>query len=409
MGRGGALGNQWARLRQGWRALEVRDYRRYFFGQLVSLTGTWMQNTAQALLVLRLSDSPGAVGLLSAAQFFPVFALALVSGVVADRADRYRLVFRTQAGAMALSALFALLLGLGLVQLPLLYLYALVQGTVNALGQPVRRAFVADLVGPEHMANAFALNSASLNVARVLGPALAGLLIGPLGLVAVFWLNALSYLAVLWALWGMEVRRRPRPAPPPEEPFWPELQEGLRFLFRERELRRLTLLVAFVGTFGYNFTVILPLVGGYVLHLVDRSGAYGGLGALLGLGSLAGALGTLYGGAPGLRRIALLAAAFSLVLGAMVLSRTYALSAVLFLLLGLSGVAFSTQANILAQLLAPDRLRGRVSSIFQLLFLGSTPVGSLLIAGGAHLLGVEAALLLAALLCLVGVAVALRA
>ncbi|WP_164835697.1 MFS transporter [Thermus tenuipuniceus] len=409
MRRGRTFGNRLARLRQGWRALEVRDYRRYFFGQLVSLTGTWMQNTAQALLVLRLSDSPGAVGLLSAAQFFPVFALALVSGVVADRTDRYRLVFRTQAGAMVLSALFALLLALGRVQLPLLYLYALVQGTVNALGQPVRRAFVADLVGPEHMANAFALNSASLNVARVLGPALAGLLIGPLGLVAVFWLNALSYLAVLWALWGMEARRRPRPVLPPGEPFWPELREGLRFLFQERELRRLTLLVAFVGTFGYNFTVILPLVGGYVLHLVDRSGAYGGLGALLGLGSLAGALGTLYGGAPGLRRIALLAAAFSLVLGAMALSHTYALSAVLFLLLGLSGVAFSTQANILAQLLAPDRLRGRVSSVFQLLFLGSTPVGSLLIAGGAHLLGVEAALLLAALLCLVGVGIALRA
>ncbi len=279
---------------------------------------------------------------------------------------------------------------------------------MNAVSQPVRRAFVANLVDAERRANALALNSAAFNGARVLGPALAGLLIGPLGLAAMFWLNALSFLAVLVGLRRMDKRSFPPPRRKGQLRLWSELREGLGYLWNHAMLRRLTVLVAFFGTFGYNFTVILPLVGGYRLHLQDKSAEYGSLGAMLGLGSLVGALLTLYGGPPRLGRLLGVAALFSGVLGALALSPSYWLSSLLLLGLGLSGVFFSTQANNLLQLEAPDELRGRVSSVYQLLLLGSTPLGGLLIGGASHLLGVKPALLSCAALCLVGVALALR-
>lgn len=400
----------WAALsafRSGFRSLEVRNYRLYFWGQLVSLTGTWMQTTAQALLVLRIADSPAAVGLVSVFQFLPSMLFVLVSGVWADRTDRYRLIFWTQALAMLLAAVFAALVSWGYIQLWQIYLLVFLQGTVNAVSQPVRRAFVANLVDSERRANALALNSAAFNGSRVLGPALAGLLIGPLGLAAMFWLNALSFLAVLWGLRLMDLRGLPVLRREGRVQLWSELREGLSYLWRHPELRRLTLLVAFIGTFGYNFTVILPLIGGYVLHLQDKSAEYGGLGSLLGFGSLIGALLTLYGGQPRLGRLLLASALFSGVLGVLSLSSSYLASSLLLLGLGLTGVFFSTQANNLLQLEAPNELRGRVSSVYQLLLLGSTPLGGLLIGGASHFFGVQAALLLCTAFCLLGVALAL--
>ncbi|WP_158531667.1 MULTISPECIES: MFS transporter [unclassified Meiothermus] len=394
-------------LRAGFRSLEVRNYRLYFWGQLISLTGTWMQSTAQALLVLRIADTPAAVGLVAGFQFLPSLLFVLPSGVWADRSDRYRLIFWSQTLAMLLAAVFAALVSWGHIRLWQIYWLVFLQGTVNAVSQPVRRAFVVNLVDPERRANALALNSAAFNGSRVLGPALAGLLIGPLGLAAMFWLNALSFLAVLVGLRLMDMRSLPAPRRGGRVRIWSELGEGLGYLWRHPELRRLTLLVAFIGTFGYNFTVILPLVGGYALHLQDKSAEYGGLGAMLGFGSLAGALFTLYGGRPRLGRLLWIAALFGGVLGGLALSPSYLASSLLLLGLGLSGVFFSTQANNFLQLEAPDELRGRVSSVYQLLLLGSTPLGGLFIGGASHLLGVQAALLLCAVLCWVGVTLAL--
>ncbi len=402
----------WAALsafQSGFRSLEVRNYRLYFWGQLVSLTGTWMQSTAQALLVLRLTDNPAVVGLVSVFQFLPSTLFVLVSGVVADRVDRYRLIYWTQALAMLLSGLFALLVSLGHIRIWQIYLLVFLQGTVNAVSQPVRRAFVVNLVDPERRANALALNSAAFNGSRVLGPALAGLLIAPLGLAAMFWLNTLSFLAVLLSFRRMDVRALPTPRRQGRVALREEMAEGLRYLWDNLELRRLTLLVGFIGTFGYNFTVILPLIGGYMLHVQDKSAAYGTLGAVLGLGSLLGALFTLYATRLTLRRLLIPATLFSLVLGLLAVSQLYARSAVLLLGLGLTGVLFNTQANTLLQLEAPNELRGRVSSVFQLLLLGSTPVGGLLIGLASQYFGVEAALLICAVLCLLGVGLALPA
>ncbi|NNJ10353.1 MFS transporter [Chloroflexales bacterium ZM16-3] len=391
------------RLLGGFRALRVRNYRLYWFGQLVSMTGSWVQVTAQALLVLQLTNSPLAIGLVATFQFLPVMLLSLFGGVIADRVPRYRMILITQTIAMALATIFGSLVFFGLIQLWQIYLLAMIQGVVNALDTPVRQAFAVELVGREDRPNAVALNSIVFNGSRIIGPALAGLLIGPLGIAAMLYLNAASFLAVLLGLLRMDVSQIVQGPRRPARVF-SELREGLAYTWRTPEILLVMILIGAIGTFGYNFSVTLPLIGGFVLHTDPAS--YGMLGAFLGLGSLAAAVANAYMGSFTPRRMIIAAAAFSILLGSLATTSTFAVAVALLFALGFAGISFTTAANTVIQLRVPDDLRGRVSSLYFMLFAGSTPIGGLLIGGAASLFGVPKALLLCATLCLIGVGAA---
>ena len=276
------------RLGRGFEALQIPNFRIWSIGQLVSTTGTWMQSTAQAWLVLQLTDSPFAIGLVAVFQFFPVMVLALIGGVIADRLPRYRLVLVTQTLSMLLAAVFGVLVGTGLIQLWQVYLLAFLNGLVTAIDVPSRQTFAIDLVDREHRANAVALNSMLFNASRIIGPALAGLLIGPLGIATILYINAASFLAVLVGLLAMDTRGFDDAISRSTGTMVERLREGLRYVRRTPEVLQVMILVGAIGTFGYNFSVILPLISGFILH-TDAAG-FGAMGSALGLGSLAASL-----------------------------------------------------------------------------------------------------------------------
>jgi MFS family permease len=388
-------------LTRGFRALRVRNYRLYWFGQLVSLIGTWMQTTAQAWLVLQLTQSPLALGLVTTLQFLPVMILSLFGGAIADRVSKHRLILWTQTASLIQAVIFGALVAAGVIQLWQLYLLAMIQGTINAIDMPVRQSFTVELVGREDLANAVGLNSMQFNTARIIGPAIAGLLIAQIGFAPAIFLNALSFVAVIAALLMMDASEFRAVPPRSEGHLWPQLREGLHYSLHTPDVLLVLILVAAIGTFGFNFSVILPLIAGFVLH-TDAAG-FGVLSSFLGIGSLAAAITTAYARQITIRRLLLTATSFSIILAAVALSPVFALSAVLLIALGFTGIAFATTANTLIQLTVPDALRGRVMGIYMLLFAGTTPIGGLLIGGVSDALGVPTALLLCALLCLLGV------
>lgn len=400
-----ARAGRFAAFKSGFRALQERNYRLYWIGQLVSMTGTWMQTTAQALLVLQLTNSPFAIGLVATFQFLPVMLLSLFGGVIADRVPRYRMILITQTLAMVLATIFGGLVGFGLIQIWQIYVLALLQGIVNALDQPVRQAFAVELVSPANRTNAIALNSVSFNVSRIVGPALAGLLIAPLGIATMLYLNAASFLAVLFSLLMMNTSQIITRPPRPKAAVLGQLREGLSYTWRTPEVLLVMILMGAIGTFGYNFSVTLPLIGGFILH--TDAAQYGALSAFLGIGSLIAAITNAYLKRVTLRRLLIGAAAFSILFGSIALTNSYMISALLLLALGFAGISFTTAANTLIQLRVPDELRGRVTSLYFLMFAGSTPLGGLIIGSAANAFGVPDALLLCASLCLVGVGVAM--
>jgi MFS family permease len=397
------------RLGRGFRALQVRNYRLFWIGQLISQSGSWMQRTAQDWLVLQLTHSPFALGLVTALQFLPVLLLSLVGGVITDRWPKHRLVIITQVAALVQAAVFAVLVAAGVIQLWHVYVLALLQGVIIAIDNPVRQTFVVELVGRENLINAVALNSMLFNGARIVGPALAGLMIASAsstlaGIALVLFANAVSFVAVLAGLVMIDPGQLWAAPPSPGGNMVARLLEGLAYVWRTPAVMLIMIVVAAIGTFGYNFSVVLPLLSGFVLH-TDAAG-FGGLSAFLGFGSLVGALSTAYTRQVTVRRLIAGSLIFSILLGAVAASTSFALSGALLVALGFAGILFSTSANTLLQLTVPDALRGRVLSLYMLLFAGSTPIGGLLIGSLSSVIGVSETLLVCAALCLLGVGAA---
>jgi len=385
------------------RALRNRNYRLFYAGQVISLSGTWMQTIAQALLVLQITDSKVALGTVTMLQFLPITIFVLFAGVIADRVPKRNFILLTQSLAMAQALILAALVWSGNVQLWHVYVLALVLGLANAFEQPTRQAFVVEMVGKQDLMNAVALNSGMFNAARLVGPAIGGMIIAVFGLKWAFLLNGLSFIPVIAALLMMNlsqlypVARRDAGGHP-----LAELREGLSYSFRTPPVLLIIILVAIVGTFGYNFTVMLPLIARYVL---DRGSA--GLGfmtAAVGLGALISALllarreraskQTLFAGG----------AAFTIMLMATALSQWYLVTLAALFLLGIANTAFAATANTSLQLATPDHLRGRVMGLYMLLFAGSTPIGGFLTGYMAEHLGVSTAIAVNATICGAGVA-----
>jgi MFS family permease len=390
-----------ASVRRGFQALEVRNYRLFWVGQLFSLGGSWMQTTAQAWLVLQLSNSPFALGLVTTLQFLPVTVLSLFAGVITDRFSKHRLLLFTQGASLLQALVFASLVATAVVQLWHAYVLASLQGLIAAIDNPSRQAFVHEITGRERLSNAVALNALLFNGARIFGAALGGYVIAQFGVAVALYLNALSFVGVITNLLRMDTKAFHAPPQASGGPALRLLLEGLRYVRHTPVVLAIMMVIGAIGTFGYNFSVVLPLLAGFVLN-TDAAGL-GNLSAFLGLGALFAALTTAYAARITLRRLLLGAAAFSVVLAGVGLSTVFTISAVLLVVLGFAGVIATTSANTLLQLTVPDELRGRVMSLYILLFVGSTPLGGFIIGSLSSTIGASAALLICAGLSLLGV------
>jgi len=379
---------------RGVRAFRHRNYRLFFGGQLISLIGTWMQSVAQAWLILTLTGDAFVLGLVSAIQWLPMLVLGLFGGIVADALPKRPTLIATQVAMMALAAVLGLLVLLGAVQVWMILLIAFLLGIANAVDMPVRQAFAVEMVGREDVANAVALNSAMFNMARIVGPAVAGLAIAVLGLPVAFLLNAASFLAVIVGLILMrdeELRSPPLlPRPRSVREVGENLAEGLRYVRATPVVLLATLVVGVVSTFAMNFNVLVPPFARDVLG----SGA-DGLGFLMagmGVGSLVGALLLAFARRPSPWAIAggaLLLGASEIAVG---LTRSYPVGLGLFFFVGLGAIGMAATANTTIQLVVPDGLRGRVMAIYATVFAGSTPIGGLIAGSVASAWGVPVAL-----------------
>jgi MFS family permease len=378
----------------GLRSMRHRNFRLFFFGQLISVIGSWMQSTAQQWLVYRLTGSQFSLGLVTFASFIPVLLLSLFMGVVVDRLSRRRLLIWTQSWFLVLAAVLAVLTYSGLVQYWHVILLASLLGLGNALDMPARQAFFADLVEREDLFNAIALNSSVFNGARIIGPAIGGLVIAASGESAAFALNALSFLAVIV---GLLLMRLPPPPPPPRPGTgFRELKEGIAYLYGNRAVLGLVLMIALLSVVGYPYAVLLPVVARDVLHIGARG--FGLLVSAQGVGALASALALAFLGHRRHKGRLLFASRWLLVLGVALLglSRSTLLSMAALAVAGVASISQSALTNTLIQLAVPDELRGRVVSAYAWAVGGFWPLGSLLIGALGDWLGAGNALLLTA-------------
>jgi len=394
----------WSRLPRGLAAFRYRNYRLFWFGQLISVTGTWMQSLAQSWLVLSLTTSAFLLGLVSVFQFAPVLAIGLFAGVLVDRVRKRNLLVVTQALSGLLAGLLAVLTWTDRIELWMVYAIAFCLGTVNAFDMPTRQAFVVEMVGKDDLMNAIALNSSLFNAARIIGPAVAGVLLAAVGPAAAFGINSLSYLAVITGLLMMKlgphvdvVRGR----------GLQQLREGLSYVRSTENILRPILLVGLIATFGMNFNVWIPLLAKQDLN--SGAGGFGLLMAASGVGSLAGALAlaflvtsvkrwmlfTTAGILGGLDIVLAVAGAVPLAIG---------LAMLILAGIGFCSTTTMAMANTTVQTSAPDELRGRVMSVYTTVFAGTAPFGALISGAIASRFGTPTSLLIGGVVTMAAVA-----
>jgi MFS family permease len=382
-----------AAIRRSFSSLSVPNYRRYFAGQVVSLSGNWMQTVAALWLILSLTGSGIAVGATTALQFLPMLLFGAWGGLLADRFAKRRLLMVTQA-LMALPAigLFAVTEA-GVVAPWMVYLAVLAMGTVNAVDNPTRQSFAIEMVGPARVVNAVSLNSVVVQSARIVGPAIGGVLIATLGVGPCFGVNALTFAAMIAALWLMDPAQL-RSASPAGRGRG-AIRAGLRYVRRTPELVVPLALMALVGTFGFNFQVVLPLLARFSFD--GGAGTYAVLVSAMGVGSVAGALVIGARGRTGPRLIAAAALAFGATAALAAAMPTIAFEIPVLALLGAAAVTFAATINSTLQLAVEPAMRGRVMALYSVVFLGSTPIGGPLTGWLAQTYDPRVALLLASI------------
>ncbi len=380
-------------------ALQHRNFRLFWTGQLVSLVGTWMQTTGQAWLVLQLTHSAWWLGLVGALQFLPVMLFSLFGGVIADRLPKRRLLLFTQSFATVQAVILWFLVFTGTVQLWHILVLALMLGATNALDMPTRQAFVVEMVGREDLPNAVALNSSLFNMARILGPGLGGLLIAWLGVTPLFLLNAISFIPVLIGLVLIDTSKLHSHAKPviagvatQKQSTMQSLREGLAYIAKTPSVLLIIVVIGTVSLFGINFNVVLPLFATDVLHAGPVG--FGLISSAIGFGALVSALWLAWGNKkPNIQHMLVGAIIFCVLEAAFALSQLYVLSLVLIAAVGFAQITFSATANTTLQTVTPDHLRGRVMSVYMLVFAGSLPLGNLFTGGLAHFYGAPISLL----------------
>jgi MFS family permease len=373
-------------------SLEIPNYRRWFAGQVISISGNWMQMVAEMWLIVQLTGSGIAVGLVAGLQFLPVLLLGAWGGVLADRLAKRRLLMLTQA-LMVLPALTLwLLYTQGTVEVWMVYALVLVRGIVTAFDNPARQSFVVELVGADRVVNAVGLNSVVVHTARIAGPAAAGAMIATAGVGLCFLVNALSFAAMLIALRGMDGATLQTATPAPREPG--QLRSALAYVRATPELLVPLAMITVVGTLSYNFQVLLPLLARFTWH--GDAGTYAALTVAMGLGSVSGALAA---GARNQVSHALLVGAaigFGVIELGVAAAPTVATQMLLLAALGAVSVTFAASVNSTLQLQVAPAMRGRVMALYSVVFLGSTPIGSPLVGWLAEIGGPRAGLVLGA-------------
>ena len=365
-------------------SLRNRNYRIYYAGGVVSNIGTWMQRIAQDWLVLQLTDNNGvALGITTGLQFLPMLLAGPWGGMLADRYSKQKLLIATQAFMGVCALVLAVLDLTNVVAVWHVYILALLLGLGTAIDNPARQSFVIEMVGPDDLPNAVGLNSASFNLGRVIGPAVAGLLIELFDTGPVFLINGLSYLAVIYALTRM---RTSELAPAPRAGRGPgQILEGIRYVRNRPDLMTVMVVVFFVGTFGLNFQLTMALMATEVFE--KGAGEFGLLGSIMALGSLSGALLAASRGRPRLRLLLLSAMAFGAVEIVAGLMPTYTLFALMLVPVGLTALTFITAANSIMQLGVDPVMRGRVMALYMAVFFGGTPIGAPLVGAVAEAFG----------------------
>ena len=379
-------------------SLRQRNYRLFFFGQLVSIAGTWMQTVAQSFVVLDLTHSGTQLGLTSAARFLPMFVFGPLGGVFADRMDRRRVLYVTQALSGLLAGVFAVTVGTHSIRLWIVYLLALALGFVNVFDNPARQSFISEMVSTGDLPNAVTLNSVAANMARVFGAALGGVIAAAIGLALCFTFNALSFGAVLVSLAAMRsselfpaerVSRQKK-----------QVRQGLRYVRNTPELLIPLLMIAVVGTLAWEFQVSLPLMASEVFH--GGAGSYGVMASVMGGGAVVGGLISAARARPRARALCLAAIGWGIAILAAAVAPSFALELAALVFVGYGSITFNSLAKTTLQLAAKPEMRGRVMALWALAWMGSTPIGGPIVGWTGQAIGARWALVIggvAALAC----------
>jgi MFS family permease len=391
--------------RRTFSSLSNANYRKFFLGQTTSLVGTWMQSTAQSWLVLTLTHSATDIGWVVALQTLPVLLLGPYGGVIADRIDKRRLMIILQSFMGIQAAVLAVLSLLHIVTFLDVCILAIVLGFNNCFENPSRQAFVLEMVGTRDLRNAVSLNSTMNNVARAVGPAVAGVLIATVGEGWCFAVNALSFVAVVGSLMAMD-RTTLSPSVPTERTKG-QLRDGFRYVARTPELAIPLVMMALVGMLAYEFQVTLPVFANSVFH--GSSVAYGGMTASMGIGAVCGGLVTATRGKTGMRAMIRAALVFGIVIAFAALSPALGVAFAALALVGYASVSFLAMANSTLQLQTDPQMRGRVMALWAVAFMGSTPIGGPLIGWITSLFGARTGLGVGASSCLLAALIGLYA
>lgn len=386
-------------------ALEHAPFRWFWCGQIISVIGTWTQNIGQAWLVLQLTNSPFLLGLVSAMQFLPMLLLSLHAGAWIDRISKRRIIIFTQTTLMILAFTLALLVGTGLIRYWILLVLALILGVANTVDVPARQSFIIELAGREDLTNAIALNSAVFNAGRIIGPAIAGIIMGVWGPMWCFLINGISFIGVIVILKFLPSIPQDNRPTPKQGKVWPEIKEGLSYIRKTPTILFCISLLGFMSAIAMNTNVLVPILA--KMELNQQALGYGLLMSAMGFGALVGALtvavrseskpgwGTLFTGAIGL-------AVSSILLG---LQSSYGAAVLMLVLMGWSMITFSASVNSMIQLTVADEFRGRVMSVYSLVFGGMTPFGSIYAGSLAHVWGAGVTFIVSGILSLLFLAV----
>ncbi|MGZ4677513.1 MAG: MFS transporter [Acidimicrobiia bacterium] len=392
--------------RQTFRSLETPNYRKYLTGQVISASGSWVQQIALTWLVVKLTHGNGiAVGLVTALQFTPVLLGGAWAGVLADRLDKRRVLVGTSLAAGVCAAVLGWIVLAGLTQLWMVYALAAAFGAATALDSPTRRAFVTELVPDDHAQNAVSLNSSVFTTARVVGPTVGAFLIATAGIGWCFVANSLSFVAVIVALLAMDVDAIRPSAPLPRRKG--QLREGLRYVQAHATLRTTLLMTAVIGTLSFNFQVTISLMARKVFG--GDAGTFGALYALMSAGAVVASLVVAHRETVHTRFVVISALGLGVAMTAAAVVTSIELFAVTLVLIGLTSIAFLSSAGALAQSRAAPEFRGRVAALFAVAFLGSTPIGGPIVGAVSQAFGARFGLLLGGVTALVTGVVALRA
>lgn len=386
---------------QAFSALKHRNFRLFWLGQIISLTGTWMHQAAQGWLVFKLTDSPFFLGLAGTAFSLPILLFTLTGGVMADRYSKRNILRNAHTILMLLSLILAVLVFTDSVTVWHVIILAFFIGTVHAFEIPARQSFIVEMVGKESLLNAIALNSSAFHGARMIGPAIAGLLMGALSLASCFFINSLSFLAIIIALIKMRFDRKETERS--RKSVISEFMAGFKYIKGEPQILTIMISVGIISFFGFPYVTFMPVYARDILGIGPE-----GLGVLMGsagAGAFTGSIGLALGG--NIRRkgpvMALSGISFSVALMIFSHSNTLWLSYAMLFLVGFGALNHMVTANNLIQLTVPDELRGRVMSSFSMMFLGMAPLGNFVLGSLAHYIGTEDALLTGSTLCLLGI------